>query len=108
MKVWSNVKVCGGNGGYIAHKFIASMITFVEALVFQEKTLPTPPVIAKILNIIEPGSYFNDMLGDWDIYNGHDCVKRSDHAKWHETAAHGLLHFTDVADALLGFTKKSC
>ena len=28
----------------------------------------------------------------WGYYNGFDCKGRSDHATWHEKAAHGLVH----------------
>jgi len=77
-------------------------VTFVEALVFQEKQLPTPPWFRDALGFLDQLGVTSDQLRvmhvTWDYYNGFNCRGRSDHATWHEKAAQGLIHFLEVAE----------
>jgi len=79
-------------------KFI---VTFVEALVYQEQRLPVPDSIKDIIKQLNKLGLSSDLLSDmvdsWDLYNGFDCNARSDHSSWHEKAAHGLVQFLNVA-----------
>jgi len=79
-------------------KFI---VTFVEALVYQEQRLPLPDSIKGIIKQLNKLGLSSDLLSDmvdsWDLYNGFDCNARSDHSDWHEKAAHGLVQFLNVA-----------
>ena len=85
-------------------------VVFIEALIFQEKTIPVPPVVRDVLAFFDSlgltGSLLSDMRPTWDYYNGFDCVSRSDHTNWHEKASHGLIHFVTIAELFL--TKHTC
>lgn len=80
-------------------KFI---VTFVEALVFQEEKVPVPDAIRDVVAFLDnlglTSTLLSDMSDTWDMYNGFNCTARSDHAIWHEKAAHGLVHMLNVAE----------
>merc|ERR1719491_2280917 len=111
-KLWTQVSVCSGVRTLVVKKLLSFAVTFVEALVFQEQQLPVPPVIRSILDAMRKvgldSGLLNDMHGDWDLYNKFNCEARSDHARWHVVAAHGLVHISEVADILVGRVKKQC
>jgi len=81
---------------------LSFIVTFVEALVFQEKMIPTPGWFRDALGFLDSLGVTSDSLNvmhvTWDYYNGFDCRGRSDHATWHEKAANGLIHFLEVAE----------
>jgi len=81
---------------------LAFIVTFVEALVFQEKQLPVPKPIRDALGFLDRLGMTSDRLRvmhvTWDYYNGFNCRAKSDHATWHEKAAQGLIHFLEVAE----------
>jgi len=85
-------------------------VVFVEALVYQEKTLPVPKILKDVIVWADKAGITGDLLSDmvvtWDYYNGENCIARSDHANWHQKASHGLIHFTTVAELFL--TKHNC
>jgi len=85
-------------------------VIFIEALIFQEQTIPVPPAVRDVLAFLDnlglTGDLLTDMKVTWDYYNGENCTARSDHANWHEKASHGLIHFVYVAEIFL--TKHNC
>jgi len=109
-KALSFSKMCSDAVGPVIQHILKFAVVFVEALVFQEKTIPVPTWVRDFLAWADgqgiTGDLFSDMQATWDYYNGYDCVARSDHANWHEKASHGLIHFTTVADMFL--TKHNC
>lgn len=110
-KVAATVHLCSDSTGSVLSRFLQFAVTFVEALVFQEQRLPTPPELRAILDFLASigisSDLFDEMEGDWNYYNGFDCVSRSDHAYWHEKAAHGFAHMFAVADLMNGRVKSN-
>lgn len=108
-KMWSKVQVCKDARGLVVKKLLSFAVTFVEALVFQEQMIPVPPAIRRILDIMSSiglnSGLLNDMRGDWDLYNSYNCHARSDHARWHVVAAHGLVHISEASDIMVGRVK---
>lgn len=110
-KLAQSVHLCSDSTGSVLSKFLMFAVTFVEALVFQEQQLPTPPEIRAILDFLASigisSDLFDEMEGDWNYYNGFDCASRSDHALWHEKAAHGFSHMFALADLMTGRVKSN-
>jgi len=103
-------KMCLGAIMPVMEHIAKFAVVFVEALIFQEQTIPVPPVVRDILvffdNVGLTGDLLSDMVVTWDYYNGENCIARSDHANWHQKASHGLIHFTAIADLFL--TQHNC
>lgn len=82
--------------------FLKFLLTFVEALVFQEQQIPVPKEIRDVWGFIDRLGFSTDLLADmriqWDYYNGFNCRERSDHTTWHEKASYGLIHSLRLAE----------
>jgi len=91
--------------------FVKFAVTFVEALIYQENVIPPPPALESLLNMLDSlGITSNSLAGmerTWELYNGEDCLARSNHAIWHLRAGHGLLHLLDMAEIFASRTKPS-
>merc|ERR1719188_285766 len=100
-KVLSFSNICSDAVAPVLEYTVKFLLTFVEALVYQEQTLEIPKAIEDVLRILDDlnvtHNMYVDMADTWNYYNGFDCLGRSDHAIWHEKAAHGLVHFLNVA-----------
>jgi hypothetical protein len=109
-KALGAVKLCGSSTELLGH-LLKFAVTFVEALVFQEKQLPVPPVIRDIVGWLDKLGILTDALADmdttWSLYNGFNCTGRTDHASWHEKAAHGFVHMYAMADFFASGIKSS-
>jgi hypothetical protein len=101
-KALGAVTLCSDATTKLLNHLLKFAVTFVEALVFQEKMIPTPPVIREIVGWLDKLGLLTDALADmdttWELYNGFNCPARSDHASWHTKAAHGFVHMYDMAD----------
>lgn len=113
-KTWEQVTFCRAT--YIGvdplvTKFLQFVLTFVESLVYQENVIPPPPILKTIMDAMESLGLNSDLLTNmertWDLYNGEDCLKRSDHTVWHIRAGHGLLHLLDMSEIFVSRIKKS-
>merc|ERR1719469_610499 len=86
----------------VLEHFLNFLVTFVEALVFQEKKIPVPKAIRDVWGFIDQLGFSSDLLAEmkitWDYYNGFNCRARSDHTTWHEKASYGLIHSMRLAD----------
>lgn len=104
-KVFASAQLCDQYVDNVVTRTLQFLVTFVEALAFQEKQIPVPQSIRDVLTSIEStlGGVTLEMEESWDLYNGEKqfCKDRSPHMSWHEKAAHGLLHFAKVAEWLV-------
>merc|ERR1711920_421085 len=86
----------------VLETFLKFLVTFVEALVFQEKQIPVPKPIRDVWGFFDQLGFSSDLLADmritWEYYNGFNCRARSDHTTWHEKAAYGLMHSNKLAE----------
>lgn len=100
-KALSFANICSDAVLPVLDSTVRFVLTFVEALIYQEQTLEVPEAISDVLAILDSLGVTHDLYADmadtWSYYNGFDCLGRSDHAIWHEKAAHGLVHFLNVA-----------
>jgi hypothetical protein len=101
-KALGAVTLCSDAASALLEHTLKFTVTFVEALVYQEKMIPLPPIFKDVAVWLDRLGVLTDALSDmartWDIYNGFDCLARSDHAIWHEKAAHGFVHMFEMAD----------
>jgi len=85
----------------VLETFLKFLVTFVEALVFQEKQIPVPKPIRDVWGFFDQLGFSSDLLADmkitWEYYNGFNCRARSDHTTWHEKASYGLIHSMKLA-----------
>lgn len=104
-KVFASVRLCDDYVENVVTRTLQFLITFVEALVFQEKQIPVPQIVRDIFISIESllAGVTVEIEETWDIYNGERdfCKDRSPHMSWHEKAAHGLVHFAHIAKHLI-------
>lgn len=100
--VLGSANLCGDATLSALDHVVKFCLTYVEAMVFQEKQIPVPKavrdVIATLDNLGLTSNLFSDMVMSFDKYNGYNCTDRSDHANWHEKAAHGLVHAVSLAE----------
>jgi len=86
----------------VLEHFLKFLVTFVEALVFQEQKIPVPKGIRDAWGFFDQLGFSSDLLAEmpitWDYYNGFNCRARSDHTTWHEKAAYGLMHCNKLAE----------
>lgn len=86
----------------VLEHFLKFLLTFVEALVFQEKKIPVPAPIRDAWGFFDQLGFSSDLLADmkitWEYYNGFNCRARSDHTTWHEKASYGLMHILKLAE----------
>jgi len=108
-KVLGIAGLCGDATVEMLQTLMKFILTFVEALVFQEQKLEAPQWLRTVAGFLDSlglsSSLLSDMVITWDYYNGFDCKGRSDHATWHEKAAHGLVHTLKMAEL---FTTRVC
>jgi hypothetical protein len=101
-KALSFSNICYSAALPVLEHTVSFLVTFVEALVFQEQQLPTPEWFVTALGFLDSLGVTSDRLRvmhvTWDYYNGFNCRGRSDHATWHEKAGQGLIHFLEVAE----------
>jgi len=106
-KLFQKVAICRGkgDGNRVLEYMVKFLVTFVEALVYQEKQIPVPDAIRDVLSWLSRLGFDSELVSDmrptWDYYNGHDCGQRSAHAVWHERAAHGLIHGLTLAEVFV-------
>merc|ERR1719350_2164567 len=90
-KVFASVRLCDAYVDNVVTRTLQFLITFVEAIVFQEKQVPVPPFVRDLFSSIEAtlGEVTLEMEETWDLYNGQEayCKDRSPHMSWHEKAA---------------------
>jgi len=86
----------------VLETFLKFLVTFVEALVFQEQKIPVPAPIRDVWGFFDQLGLSSDLLADmritWEYYNGFNCRARSDHTTWHEKASYGLIHSMNLAE----------
>jgi len=109
-KAFDSVSICSDALADVAELTVKFLLTFVEALVFQEQQIPVPAEIRALIKDLQDTGFTSTVLSDfqmtWDYYNGYDCKEQTDHANWHELAAHGLIHFVDLAEVFVTKTKR--
>jgi len=87
-------------------------ITFVEAFVFQEELIPVPGWLRDVVKFLAMLGFTadgnSDMRETWDAFNGQArmCYNRSPHSTWHEKAAHGLIHISNVARLMVNGVRR--
>jgi len=113
-KAWGHVTFCRATlfgVDPLVTTFLKFAVTFIESLVYQENVLRPPPIFRTLLGALEALGVNSDLMKNmdrtWDLYNGNDCLSRSDHAIWHIRSGHGLLHLLDMAEILVSRTKHS-
>lgn len=86
----------------VLEHFLKFVVTFVEALVFQEQRIPVPDAVLDVWRFFDQLGLSSDLLADmeitWEYYNGFNCRTRSDHGTWHEKAAYGFMHSLKLAE----------
>jgi len=112
-KAFKTVSYCGDRtdlvGGMLNFAF-----TFLEAFVFQEELIPVPGWVREVVKFLAKPGFSTDGISDmkdtWDVFNGQAkmCSNRSPHSTWHEKAAHGLLHISNVAKLIVNDVRTTC